>query len=429
MSFSTDKEEYDIRFMIQVEIEKAQRVIYLATAYRRGRLSDLEKAELETWLNLSSENLVLFNELNSADQKDKALGIMNAYAVDDAFGKLKARIEEEKRINHRKKLYNSFAIAAAILVIVSMAAYFYMPRNIEMTADNELAVAHDVAPGGNKATLTLADGSMVELSGDKQGIMVKADEFTYNDGTKLKTKGKLKNQYATVSTPRGGQYEVVLSDGTKVWLNAASSIKYQMGFEKGERVVQLSGEAYFEVAPRYISPDKKMPFIVKTATQQVEVLGTHFNVDSYADEARTRTTLVEGSVVVTTKPANVELSGTAGQLSYLSQRLKPKQQSIVTKGKEGISVVEVNPEIALDWKYGDFIFDADIKSIMRQISRWYNIEVVYEGKITDEEFGGKVSRSKNLTEVLKVLQETNRVHFKLEEASTPGVEKRVIVMP
>ncbi|WEK18415.1 MAG: FecR family protein [Candidatus Pedobacter colombiensis] len=413
--------------MNRTEIEKAQRVIYLITSYRNSSISEPEREELEAWLNLSSENLDLFNELKSEDQKDKALALMNAYRVDASFESIKTRIAEENKHSIRKRNY-SWMAAAAVLAMISIGIYFYNPAPDREKIINSLTATNDVPPGSNKAILTLADGRTVELSGDKQSVITKANELTYNDGTKIISKGKIKNQQVVLTTPRGGQYQIVLSDGTKVWLNAASTLKYPAVFEGNERVVQLSGEAYFEVTKLHKSPTKKMPFIVKTATQQVEVLGTHFNINNYPDEAAVKTTLIEGAVLVSVTSTNFRPKNEQ-QVKPNSQLLKPNQQSIIAKNSESIKVVEVNPATVLDWKNGDFIFDTDIKTIMRQISRWYNVDIVYKGNITEEELAGTISRSKNLTEVLKVLQETNKVHFKLEDAVSPGSEKRLIVMP
>jgi transmembrane sensor len=403
--------------MNQSEIQKAQRVIYLVTENRKGSISESESAELEAWLNLSQENLDLFTKLNSADQKEKALSIMNAYAVNNSFENLKTRIATEDKRVEKKKHYSWIAAAAAILIVISIGGYFYTSTNGKNLMVDGLAAAKDVAPGRNKATLTLADGRTIELSSDKQSVIIKPDELTYNDGTKIISEGKIRNQYAVLTTPKGGQYQIILSDGTRVWLNAASTLRYPAKFEGSERVVQLSGEAYFEVAKVQAS-GKRMPFVVKTETQQIEVLGTHFNVNNYPDESFAKTTLIEGSVSVSATSAITK-----------HQLLKPNQQSIIAKDSEFIKVIKVDPTAVIDWKNGDFIFDTDIKTIMRQISRWYNVEIVYEGNISEEELVGTISRSKNLIEVLKVLQETNKAHFKLEGTASPGVEKRVVVMP
>ncbi|SMC48601.1 FecR family protein [Pedobacter africanus] len=412
--------------MYQWEVKKAQRIIYLVTADQKSTLSESEKQELENWVKSDPENLALFNELKSAAKKDKALEVMRGYNVDAAFGNLKTKIATDHRNRKNKQYFLWGAAAAAVIAVVSIAGYFYSPayhRGNEIA--ESLIAAKTIAAGRNRATLTLADGRSVELSGDKHGLIMKANELVYDDGTAVMNEGKTEakqlrktsDQYATLRTPKGGQYQIVLSDGTKVWLNAASEITYLPAFEKGERMVKLTGEAYFEVATQYISPSKKKPFIVKTATQQVEVLGTHFNICGYPDETSIRTTLMEGAVRV------------SRQGTFNTRLLKPNQQSIIENSHEDIKVLQVDPAYVIDWKNGDFIFDKDIRTIMRQISRWYNIEVAYEGEVTKEEFTGRILRSKNLAEVLNVLQKTNKVHFRIEDIATSGQTKRVVVMP
>jgi len=412
--------------MYQWEVKKAQRIIYLVTADQKGTLSESEKEELENWVKSDPENLVLFNELKGSAKKDKALEVMGGYNVDAAFGNLKTKIAADQRNRKNKQYYLWGTAAAAVIAVVSIAGYFYSTayqRGDEIA--ESLVAAKTIDAGRNKATLTLADGRSVELSEDKHGVIMKSNALVYDDGTtvikdgkaEVRQSGKTSDQYATLRTPKGGQYQIVLSDGTKVWLNAASEITYLPAFEKSERIVKLTGEAYFEVATQYVSPGKKKPFIVKTATQQVEVLGTHFNICGYPDETSIRTTLMEGAVRVSKQGApNARL-------------LKPNQQSVIENSHKDIKVIQVDPAYVIDWKNGDFIFDKDIKTIMRQISRWYNIEVAYEGEVTKEEFTGRILRSKNLAEVLNVLQKTNKVHFRIEDAGASGHTKRVVVMP
>jgi ferric-dicitrate binding protein FerR (iron transport regulator) len=189
---------------------------------------------------------------------------------------------------------------------------------------------------------------------------------------------------------------VVLPDGSKVFLNAASSLTYPISFVAlRERRVELKGEAYFEVAK-----DKNHPFIVKTQNQEIKVLGTHFNINSYADEPLTKTTLVEGSVLV--------------KASGIQQILKPGSQAI--NGYDGLRIVEANMDEVLAWKNGYFMFDSEsIESVMRKISRWYNIDVAFKGNVSKDKFGGTVSRFANVSQVLRKLEYTNKVHFIIEE--------------
>jgi ferric-dicitrate binding protein FerR (iron transport regulator) len=262
----------------------------------------------------------------------------------------------------------------------------------------------DIAPGGNRATLTLADGSVILLDdammgkiAEQEGMKVtKAEDglltYTFIPSEKGVATAA---QFNTISTPKGGQYQIVLADGTKVWLNAASSLTFPTSFTGNERSVELSGEGYFEVNTVRGLDVKNIPFIVKTADQEVTVLGTHFNINSYADEASTITTLMEGSIQVS-------------QLSTSSSKLlKPGQQSVVTLNK-GINVSTVNSSSAMAWKNGLFQFEgSDIKNVMRQFSRWYDVEVEFESRVPDIKLWGEVYRNVNASQALEILEYFN----------------------
>nr|WP_121269301.1 FecR family protein [Pedobacter schmidteae] len=300
----------------------------------------------------------------------------------------------------KKNNWYRYAAAASIAVALSAAIYLFATRNPAIKQEAE--TASQITPGANKATLTLADGKVISLDSAadgeiarQAGIMVsktKDGQLVY-DLSKKQTGTDL--AYNTISTPRGGQYQVNLPDGTKIWLNAASSLRYPTVFNEGKRKVQLTGEAYFEVAK-----DKTHPFIVATDKQEIEVLGTHFNVNSYTDENVTKTTLLEGSVKVSILK------------SQSASFLKPGQQSVLRNN--GLNVYTVDTEETVAWKNGYFQFnEADLGSIMRQLSRWYNIDVVIEGKLPDDLFHFKVPRNLSLNDVLKIF-ETNGINFKTE---------------
>jgi ferric-dicitrate binding protein FerR (iron transport regulator) len=209
--------------------------------------------------------------------------------------------------------------------------------------------------------------------------------------------------YNTISTPRGGQYELMLSDGSKVWLNAASSLRFSASFVGKERKVELLGEAYFEVAK-----NAAMPFKVKVHGMEVEVLGTHFNINSYDNESMIRTTLLEGSVKINKNNS--------------SSLLKPGQQAQMNKAGEIKIINNVDVEEAIAWKEGKFQFDkADIHDIMRQLARWYDVDVEYKGTVSSH-FGGTISRDVNLSQVLNMLHLTGEVNFQIQD-------KKVLVMP
>ncbi|WCT10682.1 FecR family protein [Mucilaginibacter jinjuensis] len=314
--------------------------------------------------------------------------------------------------NRSKISYIRFVAAAVVLLFISAGAYFLLKE--QAPKQQVAAQKYNIPAGGNKAILTLANGKQIVLTDAKNGELANESTIVINktgrgvvryDGTSAG--GEL--TYNTMSTPRGGQYTLILSDGTKVFMNAASSLKYPTSFSGNERKVELKGEAYFEVAH-----NKKMPFRVETPSHQVEVLGTHFNVNAYDDEPAAKTTLLEGSVKIN-KTVDGKVINDAGY-----KILRPGEQATV---KADIQVANADVDEAIAWKNGVFVFnDEKIESIMRKISRWYNVDVDYKGKITSEGFGGTVSRSKDISTILHVLEETGGVHFKVEG-------RRVTVMP
>jgi transmembrane sensor len=255
-------------------------------------------------------------------------------------------------------------------------------------------------PGGNRATLILSNGNSINLTGIKNGALASekgvvinknADgRITYGHG---KGNAESANVFNTVLTPRGGQYQLVLSDGTKVWLNSASSLKYPVTFTANKREVELSGEAYFEVAH-----NQHKPFMVVSNGQTVEVLGTHFNINAYQDEQATKTTLLEGSVKVLTHG--------------VSSKIKPGEQVQQKSGK--LTVSEADLEEAIAWKNGFFYFkDDNIKTIMRQLSRWYDVEIKYEGQIPEREFSGQMNKNIDASQLMHILS-IEKIHYRLE---------------
>lgn len=290
--------------------------------------------------------------------------------------------------------------AAALMVVFGIWTVLF-------TNNNGLpSYSSDINPGGNKARLTLQNGKNIELSEDKNGIIIDASKITYNDGTVVNSET---SRTFTIATPNGGSYQVVLPDGTKVWLNAASSLSYSpANKELSYRNVNLSGEAYFEVFK-----DSKHPFIVSTKHQRIEVLGTHFNVSAYHDDLSIKTTLLEGSVKV------APLSG-LGTIEK-GVTLIPKQQAILTDNK--LQVRKVKIDDAISWKNGDFSFSKEkLENIMKKISRWYNVEIVYDDEnIKEKNFSGSISKFGKASMVLYMLEKTGEVHFEVEEG-------RIIVM-
>lgn len=300
----------------------------------------------------------------------------------------------------RRKLWPAITAAASIIIALSTALYFYTTRPV-MQVKSGHSFTEDVVAGGNKAYLTLADGKKITLTGASNGTLATQAGIKISktlDGQLVYTitdqKGSSRDsQYNSLETPRGGQYQLNLPDGTRVWLNAASSLKYPVNFSAGkERRVELNGEAYFEVAK-----DKTRPFIVKSAAQEIRVLGTHFDVNAYKDEASIRTTLLEGAVQVNNQVV-----------------LKPGQQSVLT-GRQ-LDVKTVNAGDMIDWKNGEFIFDDEpLGSILKKVSRWYDVDIVYlRTEIGTPSFSGSISRFENVSRVLKMLEETSNVRFEIQ---------------
>lgn len=297
-------------------------------------------------------------------------------------------------------MHSTWWAAAAVLVLAAGAWWFMNRDETKKSSQAVAAHPHDIAPGGDKALLTLADGTRVILDTANNGAISRQGNVTViklNGQLAYNKEGAASKEvlFNTITTPRGGQYQLILADGTKVWLNAASSLRYPTTFAGNERSVELTGEGYFEVVH-----DAKKPFHVKFYTASgdagdVQVLGTHFNINSYDDEPNIKTTLLEGRVMVTRQDKQ----------AYLS----PGQQAIVRRGEETIRVDnDVNTEEAIAWKNGLFIFNnTPLDAIMRQIGRWYNVDVVYQDKIPQETFNGAITRNTNLSEVLKVLEYTN----------------------
>jgi transmembrane sensor len=359
----------------------------LIKKYIDGSCNEQERALVESWH---------LHDLQQSDVKVSPEHIESAYQR----GRLQAiaHIQSPQPI---RKLWPRFAVAATILVLLIAGAFFIFKP---VKSSSSLDYAKDIAPGGNQATLTLSNGKQIDLSNAHDGQLASQGNISVSktaDGnlsylvSHAPQKSDTQPAYNILNTPVGGQYHLTLGDGTNVWLNAASSIKFPAAFTGSERKVEITGEVYFEVAH-----DAAKPFRVLSNKQVVEVLGTHFNLNTYADEESTKTTLLEGSVKVSNQNSSIVI--------------KPGQQSVSQNGH--LSVIEAaNLDETIAWKNGYFQFkDEKIESVMRKLSRWYNIELQYQGTIPNEGFNGIISRSKNISQVLKMLEKTKAVHFKIE---------------
>jgi transmembrane sensor len=302
------------------------------------------------------------------------------------------------------------AAAAAVIIVIGSATFFWLNNHYRKNTATEVTrqVKNDASPGGNKALLILADGTRIVLDSAANGILAQQGEtriLKTGDGKlayRLSEDNPEQVLFNTVSTPRGGQFQITLPDGTKVWLNAATSLRFPTAFAANERIVELTGEAYFEV-----QKDRARPFTVKINDASVRVLGTHFNVMAYSDEEEMKTTLLEGSVKVTK----------AGSEALLT----PGQQAVV-KGSSQVQIIkEADTDEAIAWKNGYFQFSKIDEKALRQVSRWYNVDVVYEGRIREKEYSGKIDRNVKLSNVLEALRLIG-INCKLEN-------NKLVVMP
>jgi ferric-dicitrate binding protein FerR (iron transport regulator) len=303
----------------------------------------------------------------------------------------------------RSVKWGRIAAAAIVLFLLGTTTYLWLnrtPHNIARTENPSNPFKNDVLPGGNKATLTLANGSSIILDSAANGTLAQQGNAkvlkTANGQLAYNTDNEKPAEvlYNTLATPRGGQYQLVLPDGSKVWLNAASSIRYPTAFTGKQRGVEITGEAYFEVAK-----NAAMPFMVKANGMEVKVLGTHFNVNAYDDETMVKTTLLEGAVRIT--------KGVATAI------LKPGQQAQLINDQL-LTINNADVEEAMAWKNGKLVFkQAAIKTIMRQAARWYDVEVVYKGKIEDT-YTIDVPRTVPASQLFRLLEQSGGVHFIIE---------------
>nr|WP_121271282.1 FecR family protein [Pedobacter schmidteae] len=404
-------------------METPQHINDLYRKYLDNRCSEAELLVLVQYFEQEDNEEVLRGLVRKAFDDDQTdyKNVLAVHAITDRVDfKLQQKLGllEDAKASSKTNWRLWISVAATLLLIIGLV--FYNKRSALFdNRQQQVILANDIAPGKNTATLTLADGKVIPLSDAKTGVVIDASKLSYNDGTAISTsvqdQGKAGSLLNAIATPRGGQYHVVLPDGTKVWLNAASSIKFPSNFTGvKQRRVELTGEAYFEVSKT--TGDKPIPFVVVSPHQQVEVLGTHFNINAYADEASSKTTLLEGAVQVSSLNKDKSTA-----VENHSARLSPGQQASLND--RAIQIKTVNTEAAVAWKNNKFMFEGNnIQGIMRQVSRWYDVDVVFKGDISQEAFAGKISRFKHLSEVLDLIELTGLVHFKVEG-------RRITVMP
>jgi transmembrane sensor len=386
-------------------------MLQLFKKYLNDQCTPAEVEALLAHFNVQEDELLLRDIIMQNLEMEDTLPDSKAAwsnAVDETYVRIKKQIaaEKKKMIPLFKRKW--FQVAAAAILLFGVFTFYKLglSKN-DIKQQVAKTNSEDIAPGSNKAVLTLADGSQIVLDSAANGNLTKQGNTTI-----IKLDGKLAYSasgnngevlYNTISTPKGGMYQIVLSDGSKVWLNASSSLRFPTAFTGKQRNVELSGEAYFEIEKNAL-----MPFNVAVSEMNVQVLGTHFNVMAYNEESEIKTTLLEGAVKVT--------KGSAVAL------LKPgKQASLDNSGAIKITDAEIEKDLA--WKNGMFFFEnTGIKTIMQQLNRWYDADISYQGNVTNRRFTGQISRYINLSGVLKMLELTGDIPFKIEG-------KKILVTP
>jgi transmembrane sensor len=390
----------------------------LLQQYFDNRLTPAEYKELWRLLDEYPDAEVLDNELNNLWQVAK----FDQSLIPDADWDEKMQSGQEKLSSvpgvTKKPRFSIIALrrnwiaAAAVILLVSTVTLFFLNDSKKEKPSADVARhkdSEDKLPGGDRAILTLSDGTTIVLDSAGNGKLAqqgKTSIIKKNDGQLVYNSASAQSNeviYNLLQTPRGGQYQITLPDGSKVWLNAVSSLKYPVAFAGNERRVEITGEAYFEIAK-----DPSRPFKVRLNNMEVEVLGTHFNINGYADENVVKTTLLEGKVKIIS--------------SGVAEALTPGQQAQFHPSGSIHVINKVNLDEVVAWKEGNFQFDnSDIKTVMRQLARWYDVEVSYQG-IINKHFVGNISRDVKLSQVLLMLEQTGEVRFKIEN-------NKLLVMP
>lgn len=369
----------------------------LAAKWLDGSITPEEEREFADWYNAGLDKPLLVPESFAASEEMHRQRLLH---------KIQAEIHAQAP-EHRRGIFwiKWVAAAAVILTVISTGAYFWVNKTgvPESIGEEAIVMKTDIAPGGNKAMLTLANGTQILLDSVNNGVLATQGNTAIIKSQSGQLIFDISKQTAgaddvastatnTLSTPKGGQYIIVLPDGTKVWLNAQSSLHFPTAFNGKERVVQLSGEAYFEVAK-----DKHKPFHVQSNGADIEVLGTHFNVMAYTNEPIMETTLLEGAIKVSK--------------DNRSETIRPGKQ--VQLSDQGMQIRSIDTLDAVAWKNGIFQFnDTHLKSIMRQVERWYDVKIDYTS-LPDKRYNGMVFRNSNLSEVLKMLEVAGDIRFEV----------------
>lgn len=365
-----------------------------------------EQQLMEYWLDRDG-NKYFYNKLEHYRQETRHASQSKHMDVDAAYEKHLDRLRQAKFAKRRLMINRMLPYAAMVVVMAGVfSLMMYLGNDTAINADQQWLSS--VEPGSLKAELILADGKVLDLEEDKAENQINEKDGTViqNTGSSLVYDVSSKSKstevtYNSLVVPRGGEYDLVLEDGTKVTVNSETRLRYPTQFAENERVVLLEGEAYFDV-----STDKNRPFIVRTQGVDVRVLGTSFNVSSYLDEEAIRTTLVEGSVIVMDRVEQIE-----------NVILKPGYQAVYNKSDKKLESEKVNVDLYTSWKDGLFVFEkSKMDDIMTKVARWYDVKVFYQNsEVNNIRFTGTLKRYDNLDRLLKMIEKTNEVRFVLGE--------------
>jgi transmembrane sensor len=376
-------------------------LIYLINQHLSGKLTDKEANEMNQWVDSHPDNQLLLDSITKEELLEKEITLWRGIHATEGHAKWESYMQARRRVLIRRLA--GWSVAASLLIALAIAGVTRKAGRQDLPAPVVAKNDQAITPGRNTATLILSDGKEIQLDSAGNGDLAMQGKTRLvkpgNGSLSYITSGGSTKEivaYNTLTTPRSGQYQLTLPDGSRVWLNNVSSLRYPTSFRGKNRTVELTtGEAYFEIAK-----DPAKPFIVNVKGEEVEVLGTSFNVMAYPEEGTTQTTLLTGAVSVK-----------AGKTSV---QLKPDEQA---QGEENGSlklIKNVPSQDIVSWKDGFFYFGrASFSAVMRQLARWYDVTVIYEGKVPDMEFGGKIDRNLPLHELLKFLDK-NQVRFRIE---------------
>ena len=404
--------------MQKKQTREGLRAAELIVKYLKGTISADEMAELEVWVKETDGSLAFMREVTNAERLQKDMDAFEQMNTDEKWEKLVEKALAREQISKKRIAGFTWLNVAAVLVVVFVGWFLlYQPKDNGLTTgEKEEAISNeDIAPGSKKAELILSDGSRVELAGKINGNFKDDGTSIQNSMSGLQYQSSEGNAEVlnTLKTPRGGEFQVTLPDDTKVWLNAGSSLTYPIRFPGKERRVKLTGEAYFEVKALSLDINKsRMPFVVEVGGAEVQVLGTHFNVQAYPSETMIKTTLLEGSV-------NVR-KGTADLL------IKPGERALLpVTGGRGI-IEHADGEAAVAWKNGLFLFNnTSLKEVMQQISRWYDIDVNYNSDFQfPKYFTGEIRRDTPMSKLLEMIEMTGIARFRLDQRTITVLPNR-----